>query len=218
MKNRMVYPVVFLLILCLGASFRPIGCKTDITGVVTDVDDNPIQGVTVSLEGEECTPAATDADGIYTLTAVPYGAHTLLASCTGYSDKTQEIDTSYISNGLACRAIDGDIRIESAVMWVALGVDSASGGGISDNAGDSEDPSVCLDEDGNPVIAWEDDSSGNSEIYVKKWTGSAWSEIGSGSASGGGISNNNGYSGNPSIAIGADDKPVVAWDDSSSTD
>lgn len=95
--------------------------------------------------------------------------------------------------------------------WVEIGAGSASGGGISNNSGDSLGPSLAIGFDGTPVIAWMDDSSGDQEVYIKRWTGSAWAEIGSGSASGGGISNASGYSGWISLAITSEGVPIVAW-------
>jgi len=106
----------------------------------------------------------------------------------------------------------------SGSAWVEIGKGSASGGGISDTSGGSLEPSLALDSSDNPVVAWCDETSGNKEIYVKRWDGSAWVEIGAGSASGGGISNNSGDSLGPSLALDSSDNPVVAWaDDSSGT-
>ena len=100
--------------------------------------------------------------------------------------------------------------------WVEMGPGSASGGGISNNAGHSYDPSPAIGPDGNLVVVWTNTSSSNAEIYVKRWNGSAWVELGPGSASGGGVSNNAGDSGQPSLVIDPDGVPVVAWSDKSS--
>jgi len=102
--------------------------------------------------------------------------------------------------------------------WDEIGAGSASGGGVSNNNGYSDWPSLALDSSGNPVVAWWDNSSGNAEIYIKRWTGSAWTEIGAGSASGWGISNSSGYSMDPSLALDSSGNPVVAWDDNSSAE
>ena len=102
--------------------------------------------------------------------------------------------------------------------WVEMGTGSSSGGGISDNTGSSTLPSTILGSDGYPIIFWQDDTSGDNEIYVKRWNGSAWVEMGTGSASGGGISDNAGSSEQPSIALGLDGNPVVTWWDNSSGD
>lgn len=102
--------------------------------------------------------------------------------------------------------------------WIEVGGASATGGGVSNNSGASQVPSLAVGPGGMPVIAWADDSSLNWEIYVRRWDGTAWTELGAGSASGRGISNTSGLSTNPSVAIGPDGMPVVAWEDSSDGD
>ena len=97
--------------------------------------------------------------------------------------------------------------------WVEMG-DSASGGGISNNHGVSIRPTLAVDLNGTPLVAWQDDSSGNNQIYVKRWDAyhHAWVEMGD-SASGGGISNTSVESRYPSMAIDPNGSPVVAWQD-----
>jgi hypothetical protein len=102
--------------------------------------------------------------------------------------------------------------------WEEVGTGSASDGGISDNSGDSYWSSVAIALDGTPYVAWRDDSGGDWEIYVRRWNGSDWEEVGTGSASGGGISDNTGGSGWPSLAIAPDGRPYVAWGDDSGGD
>jgi hypothetical protein len=88
---------------------------------------------------------------------------------------------------------------------------SATGGGISNNGGASLRPGVAVSADGRPHVVWEDDSSGNLEIYARYWNGSSWAEHQPGSASGGGISANAGSSERPSIYLGGSGVPYVAW-------
>jgi hypothetical protein len=110
------------------------------------------------------------------------------------------------------------------VDWKEIGTGSASCGGISASAGTSSSPSLATDADGAPIIAWSDNSNGNYEIYVRKWQWDAtnkrwgWDEMGGGSASDGGISNNNGSSKSPSLAVSKNGVPVIAWSDDSSGD
>jgi len=95
--------------------------------------------------------------------------------------------------------------------WQELG-GSASGGGLSNAASFSEAPDVAIDAAGNPVVAWSHcDVPGQGVfIYVKRWTGSSWTELG-GSASGNGISGQGALGSSPSIAIDSSGNPVVAW-------
>jgi hypothetical protein len=117
--------------------------------------------------------------------------------------------------------IDGDYDIYAmhwnGSIWDEVGTRSISGG-ISDDGGLSALPSIAVAPDGMPYVAWEDDSSGDMEIYVRRWNGTSWEEVGTGSASGGGISNNAGISEGPSLAIGPDGVPYIAWHDNSAVD
>lgn len=96
--------------------------------------------------------------------------------------------------------------------WEPVGSGSASGGGISANNGDSLTPAIAIGPGGAVYVAWSDTSGGDEEIYLRRWDGNAWVELG-GSASGGGISNNGSASLAPSLAIGPDGRPWVAWHD-----
>jgi hypothetical protein len=96
--------------------------------------------------------------------------------------------------------------------WQSVGPGSASGGGISNNNGDSQNVALAAGPGNTLYVAWSDSSTGDAEIYLRRWDGAAWSELG-GSASGGGISNNSGDSSWPSVAVGPDGNPWVAWQD-----
>ena len=102
-----------------------------------------------------------------------------------------------------------------AGQWGEVGTGSASGGGISNNSGPSYLPSLALSSGGAPYVAWQDQTASNWEVYGRWFDGATWQEIGAGSASGGGISNNSGGSGErpPSLALDASNTPYVAWDD-----
>jgi len=108
------------------------------------------------------------------------------------------------------------IRVWNGSSWEEVGTGSASGGGISNTAGLSWYPSLAIAPDGTPYAAWNDDSSWDREIYIRVWNGSSWAEVGAGSASGGGISNIDGYSESPSLAIAPDGTPYAAWGDTNS--
>jgi hypothetical protein len=105
------------------------------------------------------------------------------------------------------------VRRWNGSSWVEVGAGSASAGGISNNSDASYAPSIAVGTDGLPVVAWVDRSGGDTEIYVRKWTGTAWGEVGTGSATAGGISNNDGASLDPALVIGANNRPLIAWTD-----
>ncbi|MBM4046986.1 MAG: hypothetical protein FJ279_17930, partial [Planctomycetes bacterium] len=105
------------------------------------------------------------------------------------------------------------VRRWNGTAWVEMGANSASAGGISNNSGQSSSPSLAVGPDGRPLVAWEDGTGGDLEIYVRRWDGSAWATMSARSASGGGISNNTSHSMGPSVAFGHDGNPIVAWSD-----
>ena len=110
------------------------------------------------------------------------------------------------------------VRRWNGSSWEEVGNGSASGGGISGNSTASTSPSVAIDSSNHPVVAWQDNDGADNEIYVRRWNGTSWEEVGSGSATGGGISNNTTGSTTPSVAVGSDEKPVVVWQDGDGTD
>ena len=110
------------------------------------------------------------------------------------------------------------IRAWNGSSWVEVGAGSATDGGISNSIAGSFGASLAIAPDGMPYVAWSDDSSGNGEIYLRRWNGSSWEEVGAGSASGGGISNNAGHSSPPSLAIAPDGIPYVTWHDFSNVE
>ncbi|MEY3231156.1 MAG: Bifunctional hemolysin/adenylate cyclase precursor, partial [Planctomycetota bacterium] len=93
--------------------------------------------------------------------------------------------------------------------WTQL-AGSAQGGGISATSGTSRSPSIALDG-ANPVVAWaETDASGNTNIRVARWNGSAWIALGA-SLSAAGISGSN-LAESPKVVMSGS-TPVVAWID-----
>jgi hypothetical protein len=105
------------------------------------------------------------------------------------------------------------VRQWNGSAWIELG-GSASGGGISNTIGRSVYPAIAVAADGKPIVAWSEAISDDvMEIYVRRWNGTAWVEMGTGSASGGGISDTKTrWASNPSLVITSSGTPIVAWD------
>ena len=96
--------------------------------------------------------------------------------------------------------------------WAELG-HSASGRGVSDTFGPALAPSIQINPAGHPVIAWQDLTSGNYEIYLKRWNGNAWEEIDSSAKQGGVSQTLTGLSVNPAVALEKSGNPVIAWEE-----
>jgi hypothetical protein len=64
------------------------------------------------------------------------------------------------------------VRYWDGVRWRSVGRGSASGGGISNTENDSWRPSLAVAPDNVPYVAWYDESGGNFEIYVRRYSSS----------------------------------------------
>jgi len=91
--------------------------------------------------------------------------------------------------------------------WVAVG-SSLNAGGISGTG--NADNAMIVNTASGLAVAWEDDSSGSAQVYVRRFSGGNWIEVGAGSASGGGVTNVAG--GIRDLAFATDGtKLAVAW-------
>ncbi|MEE8410067.1 MAG: hypothetical protein V3T05_10700 [Myxococcota bacterium] len=89
---------------------------------------------------------------------------------------------------------------------------SSTGPGLSGTVGVSSEPSLAIDGDGNPVIAWTDVTSGMTETFFRRFRQEIWDEVG-GSATWSGVSNSNAISLTPSVATGGG-LTCIAWSES----
>jgi hypothetical protein len=134
----------------------------------------------------------------------------------GTSIETVLIDAHFDTGTDGFSYVDDAFRATSQPAYASgerISSGGYSGGGISNTTGLSGSPSLAIAPDGTPYVAWQDGPSGDSEIYIRRWNGSSWEEVGAGSASDGGISDSPEKASSPSLAIAPDGTPYVAWED-----
>jgi hypothetical protein len=91
-----------------------------------------------------------------------------------------------------------EAKAPNLAFWKTLGNTTLD----INNAEDTFAPDMVMTSLGRPVVAWTESSN----IYVKRWTGGTWQQLG------GALDMNvaDGAS-NPAVAIDTNDNPVVAW-------
>jgi len=99
--------------------------------------------------------------------------------------------------------------------WRRVG-DNTAGANISNTDGTSLYPSLGLGSDDQPIVAWSDDDPGSEQIYVRRFDGADWIEVGASSATMHGISDSAGSAKRPSLVVDDADMPIVAWLDTAS--
>jgi hypothetical protein len=62
--------------------------------------------------------------------------------------------------------------------WVPVGTGGLSGSSAASS--NALNPSLALDSSGNPVVAWHEYDGSNSNIYVRRFAGTYWANVGSG--------------------------------------
>ncbi len=97
--------------------------------------------------------------------------------------------------------------VSRAGRWTDLA--GPAGIRLTDFNGEATEPSFAADAS-SQYVAWADSRSGSFDIYVAKLSGESWVELG-GSAGHGGVSDTVTASRRPSLILGADGAPIVAW-------
>jgi hypothetical protein len=123
-----------------------------------------------------------------------------------------------VGNPLIAWNLNGEIYVKrlNADTWQGLGATPVVATGISRDQGVVRTPVLAMRSDGRPVLAWSDESSGNAEIYIKQYDGTGFVELAAGSASAGGVSQNSGSSVTPTMKLGDNAAPTLAWRDNTS--
>jgi len=111
------------------------------------------------------------------------------------------------------------VRQYDGAAWVELGLESASGAGVSRTGRPSSGVQLAVPADGLPIVAWVENRGSSpghvdeeSDLYVRRFNGTYWESVGTGSASTGGVSQS-GHVHSPTLALDSQGRPVVAWVD-----
>lgn len=131
-----------------------------------------------------------------------------------YAAWAEELKDGHDDNGI----YQVYVRRWNGTSWAEVGRDSASGRGISNTKGQVQQVAMTLGPGGKPYVAWADGSDGDEEVYIRRWNGQSWEEIGEGSAGKGGVSDNRGSSMQPYPAVDSAGRVYLAWQDSSDGD
>jgi len=111
------------------------------------------------------------------------------------------------------KRFDGNIWVEvgAGSAW-DLGINAEEAAGC--DSGEARMPTLAVDRIGHPVVAYHWNGYGpgfdNYGVYLRRFDGTEWVEVGSGSASEGGISESQPGS-QISLALDSNDNPTVAW-------
>jgi hypothetical protein len=89
--------------------------------------------------------------------------------------------------------------------WIYLGQYLNGSSAANSNA---SNPTLALDSSGNPVVAWSEFDGTVQNIYVQRFNGSSWVNVGT-SLSGSSAASS--YAFNPTLALDSSGNPVVAW-------
>ncbi len=96
------------------------------------------------------------------------------------------------------------------VTWTLLAEAGKVRRSVNDPSSPVQSASLAIDDLGRPFVAWEEGTSGQTEVGLRRWNRAAWVDAGVGSGSGAGISNGACDSSSPSLAIRGQ-TACVAW-------
>jgi Bacterial Ig domain len=102
---------------------------------------------------------------------------------------------------------DGTSNNVYVKRWTGTTWESVGNGLDVNTNKDASQPSMVLDSNSNPVVVWTESDGTSNNIYVKRWTGTAWILVGSGFLD----VNTNQFARLPSLALDSSGNPVVAW-------
>ncbi|HQD71736.1 MAG TPA: carboxypeptidase-like regulatory domain-containing protein [Limnochordia bacterium] len=156
MRKKLCLGLIVVVALALSGCFSFLFAEYDITGVVTDFDGNPLEGVLVAADTDPAVSAETDAEGKFTLTGLK-GSVKIAASKEGYLftgpltvTKKEAVEIKGVE-GIVEKTGEGSVRIDLSEDGTAtLTATAAQGWLFARWTGDvdSRESSVTVELDG----------------------------------------------------------------------
>lgn len=154
--------------------------------------------------GTSWTPVGTGALNSVTTAGTTATSISLASDGTyPYAAWTEYLRTNNVSNGQTNTAPQTYVSHWNGTQWIRLGGSL----NIAGSSGWANDASLAYFS-GQPYVAWTERSqTGNAQLYIATWNGSAWVLTGSGSLD---IGGSNGWAYRPSL-VAAGTNLYVAW-------
>lgn len=177
MRKKLCLGLIVVVALALSGCFSFLFAEYDITGVVTDFDGNPLEGVLVAADTDPAVSVETDAEGKFTLTGLK-GSVKIAASKEGYLftgpltvTKKEAVEIKGVE-GIVEKTGEGSVRIDLSEDGTAtLTATAAQGWLFARWTGDVEstEDTVEVEVDGPLAVTAVFISPVTEEGYIK-WT------------------------------------------------
>lgn len=106
--------LVLLAVLCVGVAFSAAAQTASLSGKVTDQNGMALPGANVYIKGTTIG-TISDMDGNFTLSGVPSGNQTLVATFVGYTNQEQSVTVSDASQSVSFSLTEDAVQVEEVV-------------------------------------------------------------------------------------------------------
>jgi len=193
----------------LAAAMAPDGTRYVAVSARIDWDFEEVFVLVAAVNGSYRPLESSGAAGI-SATHSPSESPAIAIGADGYPVVAWvDMSTAYYNYVVFVRRYDGQ-------AWQEVGVNSARATGITGAVGDSSLPTLVIDSLGRPVVAWEWHQGSRQNICVKAFDGTAWVELGAGSASSYCLNGSTSKGTKPALAVAPGGVIYAAWRDAGS--